>query len=237
MIVLLFGPLAELVPLTVIAGLLFVIGFELISARLPSAILIHKVSWGSATAMWITFLSALFIPLQWTIFLGAGLSLALYIWASSNNVKVHRLVKNDTGRHEEADVPDTYPSNEATIISVGGTEFFAEVPIMEEDPPSKEGVSNAVVILRIRGRESVTSTGLTFVKRYATELKDTGNLLMLTGVQPCVIDVLKRSEIMDLLGEENVFAAQPGYGASDDEALVAAAWIAKQADSQSDDAR
>ncbi|MCP4166857.1 MAG: SulP family inorganic anion transporter [Chloroflexi bacterium] len=233
LIVLLFGPLAELVPLAVIAGLLFVIGYELISARLPSAILIHRVSLSSAAAMWVTFLSALFIPLQWTIFLGAGLSLLLYVWASSQNVKVHHLLKNEQGRFEEQDMPDVYPSNQATVVSMGGTDFFAEVPIVEEELPSKEGVQNAVVIFRVRGHESASSTGMKFVQRYTQELKQSGNLLMLTGVQPHVMDVLKRTEIMDLIGEENIFPVQAGYGASTDTALEAAqVWIDKQPDSQ-----
>ncbi len=121
------------------------------------------------------------LALQWTIFLGAGLSLGLYIWASSQNTKVNHLVKNEQGRYEEADMPDVFPSNQATIVSVGGTEFFAEVPLLEEELPAKEGVKNAVVILRIRGRDNATSTGLTFVKHYAQELKAESTRRLIAG--------------------------------------------------------
>jgi SulP family sulfate permease len=87
LIVLLFGKLAELVPLSVIAGMLFVIGAELIAGRLPDARLVLASSWGSVAAGMVTFLSALFIPLQWTIFLGAGLSMIMYIYASATHVR------------------------------------------------------------------------------------------------------------------------------------------------------
>ena len=72
LIVLLFGSVAELVPLSVIAGMLFVIGAEQIVGRLPDARLVLASSWGSVAAGLATFLSALFIPLQWTIFLEAS---------------------------------------------------------------------------------------------------------------------------------------------------------------------
>ncbi|HEU4895419.1 MAG TPA: SulP family inorganic anion transporter, partial [Acidimicrobiia bacterium] len=67
LLVLLFGNLAELVPLSVIAGLLFVIAGELILARVPSFVLVLRTSPMSVAAMLATFLTALFVPLQWTI--------------------------------------------------------------------------------------------------------------------------------------------------------------------------
>ena len=80
LIILLFSSLVQYVPWAVIAGMLCVIGTELIMGRLPDARLVIKTSWGATAAGVITFVSALFIPLQWTIFLGAGLSLiALYL--------------------------------------------------------------------------------------------------------------------------------------------------------------
>jgi sulfate permease, SulP family len=78
LIALLFGSQAEKVPLAVIGGMLTVIGLELIVARVPSARLVLRTgAWAPVAAMAITFLSALFIPLRYTIFLGAGLSLVL----------------------------------------------------------------------------------------------------------------------------------------------------------------
>ncbi|HEX6254484.1 MAG TPA: SulP family inorganic anion transporter, partial [Euzebyales bacterium] len=68
LLVLLLGDLAEAVPLSVIAGLLFVIGAELIIDRLAVARLTEHTSTGSLVVMLTTFGTALFIPLQWTIF-------------------------------------------------------------------------------------------------------------------------------------------------------------------------
>ena len=222
LIVVLFGPLAELVPLAVIAGLLFVIAGELIMARVPSLILVHRTSPGAAAALWITFLSALFIPLQWTIFLGAGLSLLGYVWAASQKTDVHELTKREDGRYEEHEVPESYSSGKASIITLGGIDFFAEVPLLEESLPDALTAQNAVVILRLRGTEHIGSTAIRWLERYNTDLRESGNLLMLTGVAPQLKEELSKAKVLEQIGEGNVFEAQPGYGAAEDEALEAA---------------
>ena len=221
-IVLLFGSLAELVPLTVIAGLLFVIGAELIMARVPSMKLVIQTSWGSTAAMALTFVTALLIPLQWTIFLGAGLSLILYVFASAKAVRVHQLVRNDKGMFEEREVPETYPSSAATIISIGGQAFFAEIPVLEEELPTMEDTENAVVIFRLRGREHAGSTGVRWLERYVADLKDANNTLMLSDVEPVFYGELERIGVLDAFGKENVFKAQPSLAGSLGQALDAA---------------
>ena len=226
LIVLLFGSMAELVPLSVIAGMLFVIGVELIVGRLPDARLVWASSWGSVAAGIITFLSALFIPLQWTIFLGAGLSMIVYIYASATHVKVQHLVRTKDGKFEEGDVPEVYPSNQATVVVFEGNDFFAEVPLYDELLPSRQDVKNAVIILRARHHESISSTALKWLERYATELHQSGNLLMLAGVESHVMQELKRAGLLDLIGKENVFAARSVLTASLNDALNAAeVWL------------
>jgi SulP family sulfate permease len=229
LIVLLFGKLAELVPLSVIAGMLLVIGAELIAARLPDARLIWTSSWGSVAAGLVTFLSALFIPLQWTIFLGAGLSMILYIYASATHVRLLHLVPTNDGRFESRDVPEVYTSNQATVLVFEGNKFFAEVPLYDELLPSHQDAKNAVVILRARYQESVSSAALKWLERYTTELRRSGNLLMLAGVESNVILKLEKAGLMDLIGKKNVFAARPVLEESLHEALDAAeAWLKKK---------
>ena len=226
LIVILFAPLAELVPLSVIAGMLVVIGVELILARVPDARLVLGTSWGSVAAGLLTFISALFIPLQWTIFLGAGLSLVLYIMATSKQVGLHSLVKNENGRWEEQDVPEEFASNEITAIAVEGLDFFAEVPVLEDEMPSVRDLTGATIILRLRGLETVASTGLKWLETFLKDLQAGNNHLLLAGVEPHVMEIFKKTGFRDLVGEENIFLAEPGYGVSLDAAWDAASvWL------------
>ena len=83
--------------------------------------------------------------------------------------------------------------------------------------------------MRARYQESVSSTALKWLERYATELHRSGNLLMLAGVESNVIQKLEKAGLMDLIGKKNVFAARPVLEESLHEALDAAeSWLKKK---------
>ena len=208
LIVLLFGSSAELVPLAVIGGMLTVIGVELIVARVPSARLVIRTgSWGPIAAMALTLISALFIPLQFTIFLGAGLSLVLYVVASANKVRLQEAVHLDDGGWEIHDAPTELKPDLVTVLLIQGLDFFAEVPVLEDQMPSLRGVANAVVVLIIRDVNSITSTAIRWLERYAQELQANGGLLILADVNPVVEKELQASGALDIIGADNVFPA------------------------------
>jgi SulP family sulfate permease len=208
LIVLLFGSLAELVPLAVIGGMLTVIGVELIMARVPSAWLVIRTgAWGAIVAMALTLISALFIPLQFTIFLGAGLSLILYVVASANKVRLHEVVHLDDGGWEVREAPGELRPNQVTVLVVQGLDFFAEVPVLEDKMPEARGVTNAVVILILRDMSRITSTGIRWLERYAGQLQANGGLLILADIDPMVIEELRASGALDVVGPDNVFPA------------------------------
>ncbi|NTW07952.1 MAG: SulP family inorganic anion transporter [Anaerolineaceae bacterium] len=223
LIVLLFGSKAELVPMAVIGGMLTVIGIELIMARIPSAKLVFRTGqWGPIAAMGITFFSALFIPLQDTIFLGALLSLLLYVGASAKKLVLQEAVRQEDGGWEVQAAPKEFKSNQANILVVEGLDFFAEVPTLADEIPQAKGVPHGVVILILRDMHHLTSTGVKWLMRYANELKENGSVLMLADVQLAVIEVLKHTGAMQVIGEENVFPATTRVLAAEESAWQAA---------------
>ncbi len=226
LIVVLMGSMAEAVPLSVIAGILAVVAVELMTARVPDAVLIWKTSKGSAAAGLLTFGSALFIPLQYTIFLGAGLSMALYIYASSRHVRLYHLVRTDDGHWEEQDAPVTYASHGTTVLRFDNLGFFAEVPLLDGLLPDRQGAQKAVVILTLRYMETLPSTTLKWLIGYNRDLRAGGNLLLLAGVGPHIFDLLVHTGIIDAIGKENIFPARRVMMTSIDEAMARAqVWL------------
>jgi SulP family sulfate permease len=224
LIVLLFGSQAEKVPLAVIGGMLTVVGVELIMARVPSMRLVWRTgARGPIAALVITFLSALFIPLQYTIFLGAALSLILYVVASSRKFRLQQAVRLADGGWEVHEAPKELAASQATVMVVQGLDFFAEVPTLDDQMPPARGASNAVVILVLRDMQTLSSTGIKWLERYAQQLKANGGLMILADVNPAVHQVLKKSGALAVLGEKNVFPATERILAAEE-----AAWQAAQ---------
>ena len=179
-------------------------------ARVPSMRLVFRTgAWGPIAAMVITFLSALFIPLQYTIFLGAALSLILYVVASSRKFRLQQAVRLADGGWEVHEAPKELAASQATVMVVQGLDFFAEVPTLDDQMPPARGVSNAVVILVLRDMQTLSSTGIKWLERYAKELTANDSLLILADVNPAVVDVLKKSGVAAVIGEQNIFPASP----------------------------
>jgi SulP family sulfate permease len=233
LILLLFGSQAEKVPLAVIGGMLVVIGIELIMARVPSARLVFRTgAWASIAAMLLTFISALFIPLQYTIFIGAGLSLILYVLASSRKLRLQQAVRLEDGGWTMQDAPKELQSNQPTVLVIQGLDFFAEVPTLDDQMPSARGIDHAVVVLVIRDMRSISSTAIRWLERYAKNLKTNNSLLILADVDPAVASTLKKSGVLDVIGEGNVFPATSRVLEAENVAWEAAQnWLRTQSES------
>jgi len=84
----------------------------------------------------------------------------------------------------------------------------------------------SVVIIRLRDREEVGSTFMRIIERYSGALKAQGNMLMLTGLIEHVLEQLEKTELIELIGEENILPAEPRFGAGVNRAVEAAeTWI------------
>ena len=152
------GPFAELIPMPVIGGLLLVIGGELIVGRISDIKLVVRTAWLPTVAMVVTFAATTTMPLQYAIFLGAGLSLILYCVAATKAAKVQSLVRESDGSWRIADPPASAPSNEVTVVHYAGVSLFAEVPLLDTSVPDAGQSSNAVVVLVLRSLPDVASS-------------------------------------------------------------------------------
>ena len=79
-----------------------------------------------------------------------------------------------------------------------------------------------VAILVIRDMRTITSTGIRWLERYAKELRENGSVLMLADVNPLVLETLKKSGALEIVGAENIFPATSRVLASENMAWDAA---------------
>jgi len=223
------GRVAETIPMAALAGLLVYIGFSVM--RLDRIARVWNTYAAERAAMVATFALTLLIPLHWAIFAGVALTLLLYVYSSSSQVRLVRIVRGTDGGFEEQTAPVRLPSDEVTALHAYGNAFFAAVASLEALLPAVEGARNAVVIFGLRGRESITTSGIVMLERYARNLQAGGNRLMLAGVEPRVRREFDRTGFTSLLGEENIFASTSSLGGSLNEALIAAnEWLTQKSE-------
>jgi SulP family sulfate permease len=219
-VLLLFAGFAELVPMTGLAALLISIGFGVL--RPDRIARVWNTHAAERLAMMTTFVLTLVIPLHWAIFAGVGLTLLVYIYSSSTKVRLVQIVRSGEGDFQEVAAPAQLPSHSVVALHAYGNAFFAAVYTLEAALPAPESADNSVVIFGLRGRESITSSAIAMLERYVRRLQARGNRLMLFGVEPPMRRELERTGLMQVIGEERVFAASATVGGSFQEAWVAA---------------
>ena len=219
--VLAVGPLMDRFAMPALAALLILVGVR--TFRLRQIVMVWRTGITQAAVFTVTFVLTLVVPLQYAVFAGVGLSVALHIARQSNRVRVVRWVFDDPhGRPLETSPPATITPGETVVLAPYGSLFFASAHAFRRQLPTPDGpVPGAHVVIRLRGNEELGITFLTMVRGYAEELAAHGGTLILAGVDPRLGRQLRATGVADLLGPGNVFPAHARLGDSVSEALEA----------------
>jgi SulP family sulfate permease len=212
--IILFGSYTELIPMAGLAGLLIVIGFGIMvreSRELGASWKVNRVA--TAVAI-VTIIVGVFEDLTVAIFTGVILSLLMFTFESVKKVKVVELVHRDDGHWDTGPAPDKLTSNEITVIQIYGNVYFADVYSADDLLPSYEEATNAVLIYSMRGRESTNITSIEYIIQLSKKYRESGNRLMLCGVEENVLKQMKDGGLIKVIGEENVIPIQPLIGGS-----------------------
>jgi SulP family sulfate permease len=222
-VVLLFAPLVELVPLASLAGLLVTVGAGMVNV--PRMRTVWNTGPVPSVIMVVTFAATLFVPIQVAVGVGVILHFVIYVFRSAERVRLERILPQEDGTFVEGQVPKELPSHEIVVLQPVGSLFFAGVAELEEHLPVVGKAQGTAVILRLRDRDEVGSTLIRAMQRYARSLQRAGNVLLLEGLNERVLEQIVKTDLVDLIGPENVFLEQPQHGASLRQALAAAeAW-------------
>lgn len=220
----LLGGLIEKITLAALAGHLVVAASSLI--RLDAIRTAWRISWTARLSMSITFISAFIFPLEYSIYIGVALSLGLYIYTSSQNIEVDRLVPVGNGHFREERPPKNLPSRQPIILSVTGHLFFAAIKKLEDSLPAVADAEYPVVILRLRHNQYLGSTGLDLLRQYTRQINARHGKLILAGVSPNIHDQLEKSGELEKIGIDRIFYASDVVFQATEEALdYAEKWL------------
>ena len=227
----LIGDATELIPMAGLAGLLMVIGFEIMIREGVELGVAWRVDKIATTAAVVTIVVGVLDDLTAAIFAGVILSLLLFTFTAASEVKISRLARREDGRFETQPLPAELPSNQATVVASYGNIYFASIYTIEDLLPSYEKARKAVLIVSMRGRESTSTSEINHLKELASKLEASGNKLMICGVEEAMMEDMKAGELFEAVGEAYVFPIQPVIGASIEEALAEAErWIKEPKD-------
>lgn len=222
--VLLLAPLIGYLAMPALAGLLIVVGIQLIDV--PTLRAVISTGAVTATALGVTFATTLILPLQYAVFVGVGVSVMLNVFRQSNKVRVVQWHLMDDGGIEETPPPSQLKPGTVTAVYIYGELASGGAPVAEEALPELDDAPDCVLIIGLRGREDVSSTFIQVVERAARKLAAQNSRLLLSGVSDHVYLQLVRTGAIDAIGRDSVFKMQPRIHASLKDAMAAGeAWL------------
>jgi SulP family sulfate permease len=200
---LLIGKYMNLVPKCSLAVLVICIAFSLINHRRIQISLYSTP--GDAAVLITTFLAALLMPLSVAIFVGIGLSIVLYLRASSHpylteyEITEHGELKESARKQDE-------PTPAISVVHVEGELFFgaaeifrAQIQKIAYDPAIK------IIILQLKNARRLDATSVIALEELVNFLRSKNRNVVLSGVTKDVYRVLKYSGVLKTIGRENTF--------------------------------
>ncbi len=201
--VLMAGPLVGFVPMSSLAVAVICIAASLIH---PRQILVSlRATKSDAMVFLITFSAALLTPLDFAIYLGVGTSIVLFL----RKVRSPSLVEytfDGSGHLRELADKSGRADPQISIVHVEGELFFGaaevfqqQIRILAKDPEIR------VVILRLKNARHLDATSMIAMEDLVRFLKETGRVLIVSGVMLDGMRVLRNSGMIPVIGRENIF--------------------------------
>jgi SulP family sulfate permease len=195
------SPFAAYVPRAALAGVLVVTAIGMIDKAEMKRIL--RGTRGDAIIMVGSFVSTLFLPLQFAVLVGILLSFAVYVMRTS----VPRVISVLPSKNFRHFIPqgDRKPCTQMGILDILGDLYFGAVPHVDEAIRNHmDGhPSQRFLLLRMFSVDQVDISGVHALEAIVSIYRERGGDVYMMRTQEPIIDLLKSTAFYEFLGEDH----------------------------------
>ena len=215
LITLFFGRWAALIPMATLAGILLVVAYQMSEWRVFRAELTSPK--GDVAVLLVTFFLTVLVDLTVAIEVGMVLAAFLFMRRMAEVTDV-RAIRTDLIEEEDEEDPAATTGyvvpRGVEVFEINGPFFFGAAETFRDTIGRVAGKPH-VLIIRLRRTPVIDATGLHALTDVVRRSRREGTLVLLSELQPQPLSTLRRSALVDEIGEENVCATM-------DEALARA---------------
>lgn len=208
----LLAPIIDYTPVTVLAGLLLVVAYDLID--LPEIRRILRGRFGDSMAFVATLFGTWILPLDQAIYLGVVISVLLFL-PRARLLVIRSTEVGDSGMMREIPLEEVETSRTCRairVLHVEGQVFFASAGELRraldevcKDPAVK------VVVVRIKRAHGLDYSAVRVFTETAAQLRSEGRHLFLVGVRERTMEVLERTGAVEAIGKGQIFLTRPRW--------------------------
>jgi sulfate permease, SulP family len=200
--VLLFAaPLAQYIPLAILAAILMVVSYNMGEWKEIPKIL--KMTWADISVWLVTFALTVFADLTLAVEFGMVLAALLFIRKVSQTTRVTRITAEDINDGRLHILQDKHIPEYVTVIRIHGPFLFGTTEELAVVADHLQDLT-PVVILRLRNMTAIDATGLLTLEEFADKLHAAGRTLILCGARPQPAKLLQQANFGRHVGRENI---------------------------------
>ncbi len=201
LVLLIAAPLAALLPIAALAGVLLVVAYEMVDKE--GIMRAMRATRADGTVLLVTFLSTLFLQVEFAIYVGVLLSIGLYL-AETAHPRIHSIVPDlNTGRMVGS--ARGRICCQMDIVTIEGAVFFGSTTFVLEDLQRrlKNHPRMANILIRLHQVNILDASGIHAIEILLEEVQERGGSLYFAGVKPRVFLVFKNSGLLREVGESH----------------------------------
>lgn len=209
LILIFIAPLMAFLPIASMGGIILLVAYNLVEYKHIKSVV--KTSKHETIILTITFLSTLFLDLEFAIYSGVLFSLFFYLnrtakpnilaLAPDPNERRHRLVNLEM-------VPLT-ECPQLKIIRIDGSLFFGAIQHVEEQLEliKEHGLRYKHILILGGGINFIDMAGADMLSEQAEQLRQLGGGLYLLGIKEEATKTLRQDKYLDRIGNHNIFGS------------------------------
>lgn len=202
LVLLVFAPLANDVPLAVLAAILFVVAWNMSEAHRFVKIL-RTAPRADVAILLITFGLTVFADLVVAVNIGVILATLQFLRRMASSVEARALSAAEVREEVHEDPLRPLPEG-VKIIAIDGPIFFGAAETFER-VLAEDMATSRVMIIRLRWVPFIDATGLQMLEEEIARLQQRGTRVVLTGANDRVMEKLSRAGVIGLVGKGNFF--------------------------------
>ncbi len=198
LVILCLAPLANNVPLSALAAILFVVAWNMSEIKHAIA-LVKRAPRADIMILAVTFCLTIFVDLVVAVNIGVVLAVIHFLMRMSSSVEINAHTPTT-----DLAMADSKSSNDILTYTIEGPIFFGAVKQFEYAFTAAH-LTPKVLIIRLGWVPLVDFTGLQALQDSIKNLQKQGIRVILCGAKAPIETKLRKAGIVDLLGHDNIF--------------------------------
>ncbi|MEX2415141.1 MAG: sulfate permease [Paenibacillaceae bacterium] len=206
LVLLLFAQYASHIPLASMAPILMLVAWNMSEKKEFAYVLKTKSS--DSIVLIITFMLTVFTTLTTAVLVGLILAVILFMKRMSEALTVAKVLPDPKVKHEKLCahmVTEGHDCPQISIYTIEGLLFFGAANMFEKSIMDTIHMRPRILLLRMGKVPFMDTTGESNLASLIKHFEKFGGMILISGIQPQPMNVLKRTGLYHIIGEDHFF--------------------------------